>query len=159
MVLFAISLSRALACLSLALAARAISSAWRFFAAPIRLLCCAFAICRIVTSRSASAIPDHSSLALRHPSGRRHRYAGAPDTIRTCDLCLRRATLYPAELRVRATHHLADWPCLGIGPAGLGGSIGGPRSPLGQRSHVRIVSGAPLSRYFIAMRRSAGRRQ
>src|ERR1700727_316643 len=25
---------------------------------------------------------------------------GAPDTIRTCDLCLRRATLYPAELRV-----------------------------------------------------------
>src|SRR3984893_9800767 len=24
---------------------------------------------------------------------------GAPDTIRTCDLCLRRATLYPAELR------------------------------------------------------------
>ncbi len=27
--------------------------------------------------------------------------AGAPDTIRTCGLCLRRATLYPAELRVR----------------------------------------------------------
>ena len=27
---------------------------------------------------------------------------GAPDTIRTCDLCLRRATLYPAELRVLA---------------------------------------------------------
>ncbi len=25
---------------------------------------------------------------------------GAPDKIRTCDLCLRRATLYPAELRV-----------------------------------------------------------
>jgi site-specific DNA recombinase len=25
--------------------------------------------------------------------------SGAPDTIRTCDLCLRRATLYPAELR------------------------------------------------------------
>src|ERR1700730_16893484 len=27
-------------------------------------------------------------------------FIGAPDTIRTCDLCLRRATLYPAELRV-----------------------------------------------------------
>ncbi len=27
--------------------------------------------------------------------------SGAPDTIRTCDLCLRRATLYPAELRVQ----------------------------------------------------------
>lgn len=26
---------------------------------------------------------------------------GAPDRIRTCDLCLRRATLYPAELRVQ----------------------------------------------------------
>src|SRR5262249_47299631 len=26
--------------------------------------------------------------------------AGAPDRIRTCDLCLRRATLYPTELRV-----------------------------------------------------------
>ena len=26
---------------------------------------------------------------------------GAPDRIRTCDLRLRRATLYPAELRVR----------------------------------------------------------
>ena len=28
------------------------------------------------------------------------RKTGAPDTIRTCDLCLRRAALYPAELRV-----------------------------------------------------------
>ena len=28
--------------------------------------------------------------------------SGAPDRIRTCDLCLRRATLYPAELRARA---------------------------------------------------------
>ena len=27
---------------------------------------------------------------------------GAPDRIRTCDLRLRRASLYPAELRVRA---------------------------------------------------------
>src|ERR1700681_1100870 len=26
---------------------------------------------------------------------------GAPDRIRTCDLCLRRAALYPAELRAR----------------------------------------------------------
>ena len=29
--------------------------------------------------------------------------AGAPDRIRTCDLCLRRAALYPAELRVRGS--------------------------------------------------------
>src|SRR5690606_21334258 len=27
---------------------------------------------------------------------------GAPDRIRTCDLCLRRAALYPAELRVHS---------------------------------------------------------
>ena len=32
--------------------------------------------------------------------GLRLQRNGAPDTIRTCDLCLRRATLYPAELRV-----------------------------------------------------------
>ncbi len=28
---------------------------------------------------------------------------GAPDTIRTCDLLLRRETLYPAELRAQET--------------------------------------------------------
>src|ERR1700730_19060044 len=43
---------------------------------------------------------------------------GAPDTIRTCALCLRRATLYPAELRVRcgSFSRLAvrrQRPCLG----------------------------------------------
>src|SRR4051812_8822166 len=43
-----------------------------------------------------------------HADGIILRKTGAPDTIRTCDLCLRRATLYPAELRVRAGH-LADW--------------------------------------------------
>src|SRR3569623_2061431 len=32
------------------------------------------------------------------------KFTGAPDTIRTCDLCLRRATLYPAELRVPDVH-------------------------------------------------------
>jgi hypothetical protein len=52
---------------------------------------------------------------------------GAPDTIRTCDLCLRRATLYPAELRVRAVD-LADWPGMGNGLAGRSfeqnGSVG-----------------------------------
>ena len=30
------------------------------------------------------------------------RRVGAPDRIRTCDLCLRRAALYPAELRVQS---------------------------------------------------------
>src|SRR4051794_16297057 len=35
---------------------------------------------------------------------------GAPDRIRTCGLCLRRATLYPAELRVRAERDLARVP-------------------------------------------------
>ncbi len=31
---------------------------------------------------------------------------GAPDRIRTCDLCLRRAALYPAELRVPDGFHI-----------------------------------------------------
>ena len=42
---------------------------------------------------------------------------GAPDTIRTCDLCLRRATLYPAELRVRGVD-LADHRGIGNAPQG-----------------------------------------
>ena len=29
------------------------------------------------------------------------KYIGAPEEIRTLDLCLRRAALYPAELRVQ----------------------------------------------------------
>ena len=37
--------------------------------------------------------------------------SGAPDRIRTCDLCLRRATLYPAELRaLRAIQYPIDGP-------------------------------------------------
>ena len=35
---------------------------------------------------------------------------GAPDTIRTCDLCLRRATLYPAELRARREMLISSKP-------------------------------------------------
>jgi hypothetical protein len=34
---------------------------------------------------------------------------GAPDRIRTCDLCLRRATLYPAELRVHLLTLAYEW--------------------------------------------------
>src|SRR3569832_1458934 len=33
---------------------------------------------------------------------------GAPDRIRTCGLCLRRAALYPAELRVPGRQRLAE---------------------------------------------------
>jgi hypothetical protein len=38
---------------------------------------------------------------LKHSTFLRMRKNGAPDWIRTSDLCLRRATLYPAELRVQ----------------------------------------------------------
>ena len=46
---------------------------------------------------------DLKLLALAPPIGAILREAknGAPDRIRTYDLCLRRAALYPAELRVR----------------------------------------------------------
>ena len=38
---------------------------------------------------------------------------GAPDRIRTCDPCLRRAVLYPAELRVRKRGMIpANVPCV-----------------------------------------------
>src|SRR5262245_66150121 len=36
------------------------------------------------------------------------RSSGAPDKIRTCDLCLRRAALYPAELRARVAVFIAE---------------------------------------------------
>ena len=36
-------------------------------------------------------------------SARERRKVGATDRIRTCDLCLRRAALYPAELRLRGS--------------------------------------------------------
>ncbi len=46
---------------------------------------------------------------------------GAPDRIRTCDLCLRRAALYPAELRVLALAmtRLSDERVLSLGEGGL----------------------------------------
>ena len=46
----------------------------------------------------ASQKPRHSSAFLKTLEITRE--TGAPDRIRTCDLCLRRAALYPAELRV-----------------------------------------------------------
>ena len=50
---------------------------------------------------------------------------GGPDTIRTCDLCLRRAALYPAELRVRNGRNVID---------GAGGDKGGaPHERLSDR--------------------------
>ena len=63
-VLLAISRNRSLASLSFALAARAMIWSRRFLAAAIRLLFCAFAICRMTTSRSASAIIAHSCRAM-----------------------------------------------------------------------------------------------
>src|ERR1700738_2465403 len=62
---------------------------------------------------------------------------GAPDTIRTCDLCLRRATLYPAELRVRCG------PLSRLAVRRHPGPVGRGARPEKQSSHVRIVSGAP----------------
>ena len=45
---------------------------------------------------------------------------GGPDTIRTCDLRLRRATLYPAELRVQLVcSHSAEHPTTPASPAAL----------------------------------------
>jgi hypothetical protein len=62
---------------------------------------------------------------------------GAPDTIRTCDLCLRRATLYPAELRVLRGF---IYP---IGRAGATALRGGRGSPEGKGDGIRVALGAP----------------
>ena len=58
---------------------------------------------------------------------------GAPDRIRTCGLCLRRAALYPAELRVRGSARLA-----------LGGLSGKPGQ--GMREAPRAGGGVPTRR-------------
>jgi hypothetical protein len=58
----------------------------------------AFATCRIQLSRCH---PGHFSDLAKVVQ--RIERIGGPDTIRTCDLRLRRATLYPTELRVQRT--------------------------------------------------------
>src|ERR1700719_1091417 len=63
--------------------------------------------------RKAKSMHDLMS-ATAWPSA--SRLPGAPDRIRTCDLCLRRATLYPAELRaLRAI----QYPIVGRGATGV----------------------------------------
>ena len=49
-------------------------------------------------------------LRLRMRIGIENFETGAPETIRTSDLCLRRATLYPAELRARALRYSRSCP-------------------------------------------------
>ncbi len=65
---------------------------------------------------------------------------------RAC-ICLRRATLYPAELRVRAGGHLADWPGVGNG---LGGAVLGvrkaPKAKVTRSNRVGCVRNARAER-------------
>ena len=55
---------------------------------------------RCLASRAARSHGAHPRLAESGDSRAEFVRDGGPDTIRTYDLCLRRATLYPAELRV-----------------------------------------------------------
>ena len=84
--------------------------------------------------------------------------SGAPDTIRTCDLCLRRATLYPAELRARMGSHLADWADVGNGLAGSS-SVATTRSNRGALDDVFDVAGVdnPSGRALLLPPRSGQR--
>ena len=63
--------------------------------------------------------------------------AGAPDRIRTCGLCLRRATLYPAELRA---HHFPADENGGISPIDEFGAEGNSPPP---RFFTRRAARAP----------------
>ena len=84
------------------------------------LLCMGLFSIFLVGSHNDTAWLRESRLKPHAPARPSLYRSGAPDTIRTCDLCLRRATLYPAELRVRMGHPLADWPGHGNGSAGRG---------------------------------------
>src|SRR5271155_2627477 len=63
---------------------------------------------------------------------------GGPDTIRTCDLCLRRAALYPAELRVRSRALVIS----ASGPPAQAGLTGVHPLPPGAGGHGSVLSAA-----------------
>src|SRR5258708_9865632 len=92
----------------------------------------------------------------------RHRFAvvGAPDKIRTCDLCLRRAALYPAELRVHAagTGRTIAKGGLGVKPAAQGVPGAQPRlaPALAQDNYSPKERGAGAE--FLRVGRQAGPR-
>jgi hypothetical protein len=58
-----------------------------------------------LSSRIQAEIPKWAKViemaGIKAEQGTANSRSGAPETIRTSDLCLRRATLYPAELRAR----------------------------------------------------------
>ncbi len=83
--------------------------------------------------------------------------SGAPGGIRTHDPCLRRAVLYPAELRmlVRAT----SYPCrpwasmlvFGARPVGKGPKSGAGGNGVGtwrERADLKVLANAPFSFFF-----------
>ena len=49
-------------------------------------------------------VSNEAKLGLTPVFWTKHSKIGAPEGIRTSDLCLRRATLYPAELRARESY-------------------------------------------------------
>src|SRR5688500_7574586 len=87
----------------------------RFFKAKLRARQGEAGLSRTSSGRSAppSAQPGRLGWIIAPRTVARHamlRLVGAPDRIRTCDLWLRRPTLYPAELRalgITYTHSLA----------------------------------------------------
>ena len=76
---------------------------------------------------------------------------GAPDTIRTCDPCLRRAVLYPTELRARRCRILHDFvappPTRSVPlPRGVRAIIAPCRTPVAARRIPRKPCPKPTSR-------------
>jgi hypothetical protein len=85
----------------------------------------------------------------------KQRKTGAPDTIRTCDLCLRRATLYPAELRVRGgsfSRSAGDRQRPAWAGIEQNGRVGERDALFRRRSRVRTVSDVPERRVPSARR-------
>src|SRR5262245_14938763 len=99
----------------------------RFFTAAIRLLYWAFAVCRMMTSMSASAIMDHSLRALQ----RGVHLADRPD-----------------DGNGRSVYALRDRKARGL-PGGQGYVSGGAAAPRGNRTEVsrtpQSAGGRPLA--------------
>ena len=107
-------------------------------------------LCRAVSVEGVRRFPVKAKRRRTAPlfaptpsSGLSDQKAGAPDRIRTCDLCLRRAALYPAELRVPGRQRLAER---------AGGRKGLMRLPprRDQRAFLAIVTGWNLPRPQLA---------
>lgn len=116
---------------------------------------CGAARCRALSIRRPAGLiepggPNQGIRSRQIPKGPAMRallVSGAPEGIRTPDLCLRRAALYPAELRAHPANHTSFGCCVRTPLCGLSPPPGAP--PAGRSCaaayRLRVASAAPVA--------------